>query len=482
MSSTSTPESNSSSVFPPQVAGRFYPADAGELAISVDTFMATARQDTKIAGRAPKAIIAPHAGHVFSGSTAAKAYAHLAPAADSIRRVVMLGPAHRLAFKGLALPSASHFGTPLGDIAIDKNAISSLTELSFANINEAAFNGEHCLEVHLPFLQRILRNPFSIVPIIVGAADANMVAAAIDTLWGGDDTLILISSDLSHFHGYNEAQQRDMRTRRAIEALDINGIEADGACGRLPVSGLLALANSKGLRPTTLHMCNSGDTGADKQRVVGYGSWKFDPIIDAETPATMQRDLISVAAQAIDYYGKHQKHAAFVPNPPEFQYGTLRATFITLTLHGQLRGCIGSLQAHQPLRDDVARNAVAAAFHDGRFKPLTAEEFVDLDIGISVLSHSVPMSFSSEQDFLSQLVPGEDGIILNEAANEPPARSTFLPIVWESLPSPAEFVRQLKLKAGLAENYWSETLSFRRYRAEKFSGSVPDAVKSKAQW
>jgi len=257
------------------VAGQFYPGIAGELDGVVSGFLADAETpgvappDTR---NAPKAIIAPHAGYVYSGAVAARAYARLAPMADTITRVVLLGPWHRVAVEGLALSSAEAFRTPLGDIPLDAQAAQQIIDFPQVQVFDATHEAEHSLEVHLPFLQRVLGD-FSLLPIVVGETTPDQVADVIEALWGGPETVFVISTDLSHFLVYDDAQKIDAQTCRAIETLDPSAISANGACGRFPVGGILAVAKRRGLTVTTLDIRNSGDTAGTKDRVVGYGSW-----------------------------------------------------------------------------------------------------------------------------------------------------------------------------------------------------------------
>lgn len=255
----------------PSVAGMFYPDDPAVLAAEIDQFLAQAKPP---AGPVPKALIAPHAGYVYSGPVAANAYAQLIPAADRIRRVVILAPAHRVPFRGLATSSADWFRTPLGDVPVDRQAVEAALQLPQVREFDMAFEGEHALEVHLPFLQQVLKD-FAIVPFIVGDAAPEEVAEVLELLWDGDETLIVVSSDLSHYLDYYTARERDSRTSRAIEALRPDQIGFEDACGRIPVSGLLLAARAHGLQAHTLDLRNSGDTAGDKSRVVGYGAYVF---------------------------------------------------------------------------------------------------------------------------------------------------------------------------------------------------------------
>jgi AmmeMemoRadiSam system protein B len=256
----------------PAVAGMFYPAHRDELTRSVAQMLGAAASAAP-QRPAPKAIIAPHAGYIYSGPIAASVYSLLAPARKMIRRVVLLGPTHRVPVRGLALPGVAAFATPLGVVAIDQEAIAALDALPQVGTSAQAHALEHSLEVHLPFLQAVLER-FTLVPLAVGQADAHAVAEVIDTLWGGPETLIVVSSDLSHYLPYSDAQALDRATAQAILDLTVD-ISHNQACGATPVTGLTLTARKRGLNPELVDLRNSGDTAGDKQRVVGYGAFAF---------------------------------------------------------------------------------------------------------------------------------------------------------------------------------------------------------------
>lgn len=257
----------------PAVAGMFYPADRDELSATVKHYLQEAHAPE---GPVPKAIIAPHAGYIYSGPVAATAYASLARAATVVRRVVLLGPSHRVPFYGLAVSAADAFMTPLGSILLDRPAIDALLALPQVKARDEAHRLEHSLEVHLPFLQRTLES-FTLVPVVVGDASAEEVAEALDLVWGGPETLIVISSDLSHYQDYATAQRLDRATSDAIERLDCAAIRHEQACGRNPVNGLLFSAARHRLRASTIDLRNSGDTAGPRDQVVGYGAYVFTP-------------------------------------------------------------------------------------------------------------------------------------------------------------------------------------------------------------
>nr|WP_058554632.1 AmmeMemoRadiSam system protein B [Thiohalocapsa sp. ML1] len=258
----------------PAVAGLFYPDDPSELRRAVAQLLAAANAATATGDPTrPKALIAPHAGYVYSGPVAASAYARLGDAAD-IRRVLLLGPAHRLPFRGIAYPTADAFATPLGDVPVDQDAIATIADLPQVTRLDRAFDGEHCLEVQLPFLQMLLGD-FRIVPLVVGEATGEEIAAVLEQLWGGPETLIVISSDLSHYLDYDSAQAIDAQTTAAICGLHPEAISTRQACGRNPIAGLLTAARRHALHATPLDLRNSGDTAGPRDRVVGYGAYGF---------------------------------------------------------------------------------------------------------------------------------------------------------------------------------------------------------------
>jgi MEMO1 family protein len=238
--------------------------------------LTAATADTaNLATTSPKALIVPHAGYIYSGTTAAQAYAQLVNVRQTIRRVVLLGPVHRVPVRGLALPGADFFATPLGEIEIDQDAVAAIKSLPQVVDSPAAHAQEHSLEVQLPFLQLALDN-FKLLPLAVGDATPAEVAQVLDVLWGGDETLIVISSDLSHFLPYTTAQTVDRDTVQTMLNLQTN-LNHQQACGATPVNGMLLAARRHQLQPRLLGLCNSGDTAGDKGRVVGYASLAFTP-------------------------------------------------------------------------------------------------------------------------------------------------------------------------------------------------------------
>lgn len=439
----------------PAVAGTFYPAEPERLAHTVDALLAEADRlhgDTA----APKAIIAPHAGYVYSGAVAASAYSRLRSARGRIRRVVLLGPVHRVPVRGLALPGVDQFETPLGTVELDTDAIAAVRTLAQVTESVPAHAFEHALEVHLPFLQRVL-GAFKLVPFAVGDATREEVAAVLDLLWGGDETLIVVSSDLSHYLPYDAARKIDAETAAMI--LDLRSdIDHRHACGGTPVNGLLLAAHRRHLKVQLLDLRNSGDTAGGKDRVVGYGS--FAILSAAAIHENAGASLIAIARAAIaEAFGEA------LPCPAQVAWlQQPRATFVTLTRNGELRGCIGSLEPKRPLGLDVRENALSAAFRDPRFKPLTAEEWKDTRVEISLLSALEAIDPESDEALQAMLRPGVDGVLIEYGHH----RSTFLPQVWKQLPKPRDFLASLRRKAGLPPDLFEPGFKVWRYTVTKW--------------
>ncbi|OUS31119.1 AmmeMemoRadiSam system protein B [Gammaproteobacteria bacterium 45_16_T64] len=249
------------------VSGMFYPSNPVELKGAVTRFLKASRDRELV----PKVLVVPHAGYIYSGQVAAEAYKLLEKSDDKIERVILLGPCHRVPVVGVAIPSVSAFSTPLGDIPLDLKLIERINRLSFVEASDEAHELEHSLEVHLPFLQEVI-GKFSLVPLVVGECSAVDVAKVLDVVWGEAETLIVISTDLSHFLSYNQAMKMDSDTAIKIMALE-SSLSGDEACGCRPLNGMLYYAKKMGLHIEQLALRNSGDTSGDKQRVVGYGSF-----------------------------------------------------------------------------------------------------------------------------------------------------------------------------------------------------------------
>ncbi len=444
-------------VRPAAVAGTFYPGNPVSLAAEVDEFLGGAEQ---LAPRLsfPKALIVPHAGYVYSGAVAARAYDEIAPARGIVRRVVLLGPVHRVPVRGLAIPTAEAFATPLGKVPIDHQALRALQDLPQVVASDPAHAPEHSLEVQLPFLQQTL-GEFALAPFAVGMASVEEVAAVIGRLWGDAETMIVISTDLSHYHGYDQAQKIDRSTIKRIAGFATD-LSHEEACGATPLNGFLSIASKRNLSIRLLTACNSGDTAGGRGQVVGYSS--FGLYEDGEVSLDEAgRTLLAIARASIEgsLSGKTQQL------PASSWLKQSGATFVTLTRDGQLRGCIGSLEPARPLGADVAENALGAAFRDPRFPALCAAEWPRCGVEVSLLTRPKPLRFADEADLLAQIRAGEDGLIVEADGR----RGTFLPQVWEGLPDKRVFLKELLKKAGLPDDTRLTRCRVSRYRVMKWT-------------
>src|SRR3989441_5962857 len=452
------------SVRPAAVAGMFYPRDPQALAAEVDELLGGVDELAPRLGF-PKALVVPHAGYIYSGPVAAHAYDELAGARGIVRRVVLLGPVHRVAVRGLAAPTAGVFETPLGKIPIDRDACRAVQDLPQVVTSDPAHALEHSLEVQLPFLQKILGD-FALVPLAVGMANVEEVGEVIERLWGGREALIVISTDMSHYHAYEEARRIDGATVERIAALATD-IDHDEACGATPLNGLLSVARRRNLSIKLLAACNSGDTAGGKGQVVGYSSFALyegGEVQHEDAGST----LISIASGSIS------NELGLGPKPQVDGAGWLDqvgATFVTLLRAGALRGCIGSLEAVRPIGADVADNALGAAFRDPRFPALKRDEWPLCSVEVSLLSVPKPIRFADEDHLLALIRAGVDGLILEAGGR----RATFLPQVWESIADTRQFLDELMRKAGVPAGTRLARCRLSRYRVIKWKAETLQA-------
>jgi AmmeMemoRadiSam system protein B/AmmeMemoRadiSam system protein A len=456
----------------PAVAGLFYPDDADRLRTAVSQHIAAGASAAPTAEPTdpsspppsdPRALIAPHAGYRYSGPTAGVAYAAVAPRAGQVDRVLLAGPAHRVAVGGVGVgvTTATAWRTPLGDVPVDVETCRALVAAGLAVESDEAHAPEHSLEVHLPFILEAL-GPVPVVPLVVGRCPAGAVAAALAATWDGDATLVVVSSDLSHYLTDDEARARDDRTRLAIIEGRADDIGPYDACGCVPIAGLLLAAQWQGVAPRTLAVTTSAETSGDPSRVVGYGSFGF------EAPRALTDDehawLLARARRAIEFeLAKNEADPLDDADVPE--HLCLRgASFVSLERDGELVGCIGSLEPTRALWRDVALNARGAAFGDPRFAPLAADEVDDTVVKVSVLSTLEPLP-STRDALLDALRPGVDGVLVEAGEH----RGTFLPSVWEKLPSPDRFLTALLAKAELPTDDWPAEGRAWRYTTDEFA-------------
>jgi AmmeMemoRadiSam system protein B/AmmeMemoRadiSam system protein A len=457
-------------------AGRFYPNDPLELNTLLAELDAQARR-TRVAlpkGRTLKAVVMPHAGYIYSGWTAAHA-GHVLRG-RRFAKVVVMAPDHRVGFRNAMISDVDAYQTPLGRIRLHPDAGRLRTANDLFGASALSDTQEHSLEVVLPFLQYYL-DAFALVPIVVGPGDIAGLADAIEPRLGAD-TLLVVSSDLSHFLPYNQAVAHDQETLALVTGLKIEalGQRENCACGKYPLQVLLTLAKRHNWEPVLLHYANSGDTAGDKGRVVGYAVLAFYGDADADgapgSHSTLSPDqgslLVDLARRTIMDslvdQADRRPHQTDIAASPVLE--ACLGNFVTLETHGRLRGCIGNLVSDAPLRTTVPQNALKAAFHDPRFPPLQAAELEGLTVSVSVLTAPRLLDYQDADDLLSKLVPHRDGVILQRGR----AQATFLPQVWEQIPDPPLFLSALCRKAGLPPDTWRRTkLVIHTYRAQYFN-------------
>ncbi len=464
-------------VRPPVWAGLFYPSDPVELGREIDKLTRKARQ-TAIQGpenKTLRAIVMPHAGYIYSGWTAAHA-ARVLPN-EGISKVILLGPDHRIGFRNAAICNVRAYATPLGQIELHPDVDKLLRNNEVFQKLPLIRDKEHSLEVILPFLQRYLHD-FKLVPVVIGRGRVGPIASAIDAIID-DQTLLVISSDLSHYLPYKAAMDRDQETVNEIVDLKPDKmITTDNrACGLSPLLIVNQIAQDRRWKPILLHYANSGDTAGGRSRVVGYAAIAYfgELSMKNENKNTTQFDesqgqtLVKLARQTLmERFGRDAPaeaaealQTALSDESFKLHYGT----FVTLTLGGQLRGCIGSLTATEDVRQGVKQNALNAAFHDPRFAPLSEKELDRVEIEVSVLTDPKPLAYQDSDDLIQKLRPHIDGLIIQKGA----ARATFLPQVWEQLPQPEDFLGHLCLKAGLSSDAWKMPgLEVQTYQVQYF--------------
>ncbi len=451
------------------VAGLFYPNDAGALGAMIDGFLAKANE-------APvenlRALVVPHAGYEYSGLTAAFSYKLLA--GRDFKTVILLAPSHYALFQGAFLPRADAYRTPLGLVRISPKAEELARASPFTTATQCRVERppwwrqspktapaagqdlpdtwEHSAEVQVPFLQRVLKD-FALVPVIYGNVDPAEVARVLEPVLD-DETVVVASSDLSHYYPYDQARQLDERCLAAIREMDIDRMKGQEACGKDPILTVMYLARSKGWRVRMLDYRNSGDTSGDKGRVVGYGAVAFyTPVKAAQTQTFGPEErkwMLDLARMALKESVTNGKLPQVDPAGVASKLTDAKGCFVTLTVNGALRGCIGNILPAGPLYRAILSNAQSAALRDPRFVPVQAGELDRIEIEISVLTEPEPLDFKDSQDLLVRLQPGEDGVILKIGDR----MATYLPQVWDQIPDKQEFLSSLALKAGCARDAW----------------------------
>jgi len=461
------PTKSSPKVREAAVAGLFYPGNARELSGMIEQLLASVRPE---AVGELKALICPHAGYQFSGLTAAFGFKLLA--GRNIRTVYLLAPSHYAAFRGAYVTEADVYRTPLGDVKVSPKA-AALADCPPFTRSMVGFvqrpqwwmqspaqappqgedkpdTWEHSGEVMVPFLQKVLKD-FQLVPVVFGQVEPAEAARALgDHL--DEQSLVLASTDLSHYHPYDEARAMDQQCIQRILNLETN-LSPESACGAGPVLTVVHLARTKGWKPKLLDYRNSGDTSGSKAGgVVGYAAIAFFAPQQERFTHDERQQLLQLARQTLTQVVTTGQFPKVDEKrlPPKFLEPS--GCFVTLTRQGQLRGCIGHILAQEPLYKAVMDNARSAALHDHRFPPVTPQELSQIEIEISVLTPPKPLAFRSPEDLLAQLQPHKDGVVLQVMGRG----STYLPQVWAQLPDKVMFLNTLAEKAGCPPDAWRQ--------------------------
>ena len=441
----------------PSVAGQFYTADEQDLKRQLTDFATKNQRDCDVTSRL---VIAPHAGYIYSGELMSRGIACLAT--DGIKNVFIIAPSHHAAFTGLALSSFDRWQTPLGSIEINGEISRKLCSDFACSFLDEAFIPEHAVEVEVPFVQHHYPKRVRIVPILVGQVIPEKVAYILRSFYPDPENAFVISSDLSHFLTSRQARKIDALTADMIETGNITGFRREQACGAMGILGSVLFANNTKSSFIRVGMCNSGDVTGDQDRVVGYGSWfLYEGTKEEYLKQYYSEYILSTVRRAI-LLGLERHDRLNRDEIPHYApvFDQKGACFVTLEIDNNLRGCIGTIEARDRLIDDLLANSWNAAFGDPRFRPLTHSEFERIHISISLLETPKALTFTTEKEMLDQIAPFEHGVIISDVSR----RAVYLPSVWKQLPDKDSFMKNLKLKAGLPVDHFSNSFQASVFR------------------
>lgn len=434
----------------PSVANMFYSADKEELKNQIENFRKNNKNGYEYQ---PRAVIVPHAGLIYSGKLAFETINQLD---KDIENIFIFAPAHKVAFQGISLTSYDEWKTPLGNIEINQEINKELAENFGGNFFDEGYKEEHSVEIQVPLIQSIFKN-IKIIPVLVGNETPQKITDIIKKYYTDKKNGFIISSDMSHFLDDETAKKLDNETAQMIETGDIQNFKFNQACGAIGIFGLVTFANENNFSLIRINMYNSSSVSGEKSRVVGYGAWfLYEGEKNKFIKKYYSKYMLDLCYEVIK--SRFNNNKVQTNHTPVFD--EMGACFVTLKKQGSLRGCIGSIIAHQPLIVDLVQHAQDSAFNDYRFNPLEEFEINDLTMDISLLSTPKPMSFKNEEDLLEQMVPYKDGIIIRDGNYQ----AVYLPSVWEEIPDKKTFLTSLKIKAGMPPDYFSE--NFKAYRFE----------------
>ena len=433
-------------------AGIFYPDNRKDLENLFNRF-----DNGHVANYSSRIIIVPHAGYVYSGQTAFNTYKFLD---KSVKNIFIFAPSHYERLYGCVTSSYDSFETPSGSLNVNTELAKEFAQFCDCDINYAAFEKEHSLEVQLPFIKYFLPDA-KIIPVLYGCENFKNLTESISHFYQNKENAFVISSDLSHFYPEKEASKIDNYTAKMIEENNLSNFEQEQACGAVGICGLIEFAKKKDYSLIRKGLINSAAATGDSSRVVGYGCWILYEGEKNQYIKKYYSDFVRKICSDSILSGLQLGHTEV--NNYECIFDEYGASFVTLELNGILRGCIGSIIPHRSLINDLIKNAHSAAFSDPRFPSLTLNEFNKINIKVSLLSIPERFHFDTEEELLQKLKPYEDGLIIRDGNYQ----AVFLPDVWEQLPDKKEFLEQLKLKAGVPKNYFSENLEAFKFSTTK---------------
>lgn len=447
----------------PVFAGTWYPSDARELKNTINLYIYNSK-NINFNGEI-KALIVPHAGYAYSGQIAGDGFRQLQN--REYKNIFILGTSHRYYLTNVSASNFEYFSTPLGEIKVSKKSREMEEKEEIISIIEEAHKQEHSIEVELPFLQEVLED-FQIIPLIVGESNSNELKEVL-TKYLGEEDLIVVSADLSHYHEYNQALITDAYTIKNILELNSEEVlnsEIDSPWG---VASLLEIAKEKSWKPYLIAYANSGDITGNKTSVVGYGAIVFvDEKYEKESYFTEEERefMLNLARESAEEYLKKGKTMELNEKEVPERLKENKACFVTFTENNQLRGCIGHILPQKPLYECIIENSINAAIKDTRFSPVIYDEMKNIRIDISILSVPVKLEYSNPEELLSKLKTKEHGVIIQRDSYQ----STFLPSVWEFIPNKKEFLANLCVKAGMEGECWTDQKTqIYFYTAEDFS-------------
>lgn len=470
----------------PVAAGTFYPRNASELSKKTEELIESADRRLRLpAAEIPKVIIVPHNAFYFSGGIAAAGYAALRRIKPFVKRVVLIGSSHQGKYFGISLSEAKYWEMPNQRFEVDQELTQKLLKIQGIGFDSDAHEVESSLEMQLPFVSAVFGKDIKIMPILVEDASIEQVSDLIAAVWGGPETVIIISTDMSVGKEADKVKSNIYDISKLLEKTEYSKIRSRHFCSHLPVAGLLAYVRENNYSVQTIELGTTADSFLSADKVVGFGAFGVYETDDGAQNSKEQMEgilqanqesLLRVAAQSIVTGFERGRPLRLRETRYPEELRQKAASFVNIYYNGALRGSAGSGEPTRSLLQDIAQNAYAAAFSDFRFIPLTQEEMKDAEISISVLTRPTPLRFDSEEELLSKIRPHQDGLVLRERSN----KALFLPQIWDTFSSPKEFLGYLKQKAGLPMDYWSPTVKV--YRFDVIDLNSGDLEKPESIW